>query len=216
MTELTPYFAGGFYNLAVCLNANGQPEPALNAFRKVLEITPEHPGALLNAGKCSMAMEKLDDAVDFFSAVIQQDSESQDGYLCRGYLCRGYLCGYLCRGIARFHNGQYDEACTDFVQIKEQEPSFWMACYYHGCSLMQLGDAASATRWLEQAESLHPGLTEAKEMRFLSLIQLERFGDALELADQLAAADPSVRQRFSEQLDVARKAVMIPVVEQLN
>ena len=79
VTELTPYFAGGFYNLAVCLNANGQPEPALNAFRKVLEITPEHPGALLNAGKCSMAMEKLDDAVDFFSAVIQQDSESQDG-----------------------------------------------------------------------------------------------------------------------------------------
>ena len=195
--NLKPEFAGGHYNKGITLFRLSDIEPALDAFNKAIELLPELTPAYLNAGKCALALNMMEEAISFSDQVMQLSPES--------------WAAYLGRGLAHYDAGDFNKAADDFRVVPKSDDSYWMAQHYLGCCLLELEKLDDAILAFHESDNIQPGRMETMEMLFLSLYKNNAFDDALALHQSMQPIDPSVKQRYSEEVRLARKATRIPL-----
>jgi len=64
--RLDPGLADGYYGLAICLEAKGKPEEAIDLYREALERNPSHEAAHYNLGYALASMGRFRDALPHF------------------------------------------------------------------------------------------------------------------------------------------------------
>ena len=110
------------------------------------------------------------------------------------------------KGIAEYHAENYEEAIEALTKAREEQPGSAQVAYYLGLAYKQEGKSAEAVKYLRDAVTLSPAVTEAYRELIESLYylgELKEAGEWIAKAEQ-EGADPS-RVAFLKGLVLAKE-----------
>jgi tetratricopeptide (TPR) repeat protein len=140
--------------LAQLYERSGNDKEAIAAYRDVLKINPNEPHVLNNlAFLIARTGGDLDEALAMAERSKQQLADSLDVSDTIGWI-------YLTKN-------QVDRALEIFRGLVEKSASSASFRYHYGMALLQKGDKTGASRELNEALRLRPGVEEEKEIREL-------------------------------------------------
>jgi len=121
----------------------GDLEKAAAAFQAVLELQPDHVGALTNLGVVYYQLGRLEDAANQFEAGLEVNANDAELH---------YLLG-----AARLQQGRLDEAEKNFLRAKELKPELPEVWYGLGALYKLQGEKDKAIEAFEHFLEIGPG-----------------------------------------------------------
>jgi tetratricopeptide (TPR) repeat protein len=134
------------YNLALALNADGQPEQALKQFRLVLKDSPKHLESLINIGGIHLSRGEADLALKAFTDALS----AWDVPLVRANLAVAYL-----------QLGHLDQAEKELNRALAQNPQMVEAWTNLGSTLMRMGRLKESIEASKKALEIMPDFAMA-------------------------------------------------------
>jgi len=198
VVEQAPTFAGGHYNLGICLSAFGEAGDALKAFEKASSLAPEHANSHLNAGKCLLMLGQPEGAIKLFDKATELGVDV-------GMAMLG-------KGIAYHQLDELTESRDCLAKIPEEHSNYGVAQYYIGDCLRREQNLEQAIPVLKAAQESNPQMPEVMESLFLAYYEAERHALALDMMEQLRKVDASAPGRYHELMQKAKDAITIPLV----
>jgi tetratricopeptide (TPR) repeat protein len=156
----------------------GQPDRALELYRKVLERQPERPEAHYNVAQILSARGQYPEAQREYEAALQAKP--------------GFLDARLNLGLAKYRQRQYEAAAADFRQVVAVDPKNALALFNLGLALLGLGKTAEAIDTLRAALREDPKLADAHYYLGLALERQGRHSDARAAIERALELKPSV------------------------
>jgi protein O-GlcNAc transferase len=183
-------------NLGNALREARQPEAALECYGRALQLAPEFAGALYNRGNALLDLNRAEEALDSFDKAIA--------------LQRDYAEAYNNRGNALLSLGRLEAALQSYRGALALRPDFALARSNCAHVLQQMavvrydsGNTCLAAKQYERALAdydaalrLDPHLLEARCNRGLSLLGLDRPGEALESFTTALTSRPDFAEAF--------------------
>jgi choline-sulfatase len=142
-----PRFAQPWLSLAAVFVQEKKVDEAVTAFRKVLEIDPDHTEALRGLGDLALVQGDLEAAAKSYERVRQLDP-SDVGVISK-------------LGVVRMRTGHPDEAIALFRKAVEGDPKSAEALLYLAGALASRGRPAEAVPYFERALAAAPPTTMA-------------------------------------------------------
>lgn len=100
-TESHPDNAWGYYMLGISAWKNGEPDRALTAFDRSIELDPNHRKTLYNSGRVLLEMGRPQQALERFEKALSQEPESSEGLRLLGRT--RYILGQVDEAIEAYH-----------------------------------------------------------------------------------------------------------------
>jgi tetratricopeptide (TPR) repeat protein len=212
-----------YYLRGVARAGQGQCQPAINDFTRVIELQPDHAEALYNRGlvyahldQCQEA-NQYQEAVDDFTAAIKLGIEGIEMlYRHRGqtYLALGNSVkaiadfgrvidlkssdaeAYRLRGTVYSDLGDYDQAITDFNQAIRLNPTDVEAHYHLGMTYIELGDYSQAFANFDRAIEINPLNAKAYNGLGIAHTNLEDYPQAIAYLNRAIKLDPAYAEAY--------------------
>jgi predicted O-linked N-acetylglucosamine transferase (SPINDLY family) len=199
---------------AQTLQRQGQVTSARQAYQEILEVEPDHFGALSALGMLAGQSNDLQRAVQYFERAIAVEPRSPGAQCNLGLILK--LLGqrqaalecfdraialdnrnavaYHCRAGAYNDLGRTGEALANYDQAVALNTKFVDAYYGRGELLQQSGRLLEAIASYDQASRLKPDHFESHANKALALCALGRPVEALASCDQALALQPNQAQ----------------------
>jgi tetratricopeptide (TPR) repeat protein len=128
------------YGLGYILIAEQKLNDAQAAFEKSLQIAPNQTESVFQLGEIALEQDHVDAARSRFRQVLQKDP-THAGALTE-------------TAVIQYRAGRYSEAKSMLESAIERTPDYQKARYYHGLTLLKLGDKEAAEKEFAVARSL--------------------------------------------------------------
>ncbi len=198
-----------YFNLGILEKNQNNPDAAIAAYQKAIELRPSYQQAWNNLGLIHGAAKKYADAEAAFHKAIEINGQYATAWLNLGQLYRdqdrdadalaafdraiaakpGYSEARLDRAVALGRLHRNNEAIAVYQLLVTEQPRYVAAWYNLGVALHDAGDLVGARAALERASTLDPE----------HLPSLRKLGEVAALAGDGAAA----QRAFEEVLDHA-------------
>jgi tetratricopeptide (TPR) repeat protein len=129
--------------LGIAQREQGMPTDALTTFSRLLQLTPNAPGALINRGSLLVGAGRITEGLQDLERAIALAPSLPESY--------------LARGTAHLRNGALQLALDDFNRVLAISPGNLIAILSRATVLTQLGNAVGARRDLQLAATIRPG-----------------------------------------------------------
>ncbi len=159
----------------VVLGKLGRHAEALANYDAALEITA-HPEIEVNRGTALLSLDRIDEALACFDAVIARQP--------------GNIPARIYRGNACIKDKRFDEALTSYEQALAIDPGNPVAHTDRGVALSLLDRFEEAVASHEEALRIGPHLVGARVNRGNAMLKLARLQEALESYTEALARDP--------------------------
>ena len=121
------------------LGASGQPAPAADVFKQILDLDPDNPHGMFNLGVAYKDANLLDKAVEMLSKLLVVQPDFPNGYYERGF-CYGRM-------------GLFPQAKADMEQSIAHQPEHGPSYFFRGRTYDALGDLnAACADWKKAVE----------------------------------------------------------------
>ena len=154
----------------------------VEAYQKLIEIEPDNFTALHNLALQFAQMERWDEAVSLYERAASAGDDFQ----------------FLYHNMANSygHLGRVTEARHSYERLRQIEPESVVALFGEGYFEMGWGDPERALEFFSQADDARPGSFPSGNAHVQANILLERWGDAIDYGQEMAASGkPSVRRQ---------------------
>lgn len=230
-----PQDATAQYNVGTGFLESGDPQKAIEYFRRAIEIRPSYAQAYLNLGAAYNALGRKDEAIAEFRRSVEVDPSYAPGHVKLGVVAmqenqpevarRAFEAAIRSRSDnAEAHRGLADALLKlDKVELAlhHAETALYFApddATAHntlGAALAQQQRFAEAVEHFEAAVRLDPGLLEAQGNLMAAYANLGRTADAVATAERALAAarvagDAPMAERIAEFLDRIRSSGIDP------
>jgi len=145
-----------YLNLGVIYKGQQKPAEAEAAFKKVIELKPDHGPAYSELATLYNAQKKFDLAAEASSNAAK--------YLGSGGAAAGAEASYN-QGVIMFNAGKFQEARAQFETAVKTDPTMGMAHYQLGMTALNLGDIPAAVTALEGYLKAEPEGPKAAEVK---------------------------------------------------
>ena len=152
----------------------GDHRHAIGDSLAAIEMAPDQPSSYFAAGLCYDHLEEYDPAIEYFSRAIQINPVSD---------C------YMYRGIARYRNGNTEEAIEDYDVALEicywqlgTGEEFGDICQYRGIAHYTLGNIGSAREDFDKSISHLPDISELHADNVVGSYSRETLGRSIRLS----------------------------------
>jgi len=210
---------------------NEKHDEALSYFEKVLEIEPNHLGALTNKGVLLNTLGKHDEALSYFDKVLEIEPNHVDALVNKGSTLGSldqyddalfYLdmaleikpndVGALSNKAAVFVDQEnFDEALYYFDKVLEIEPNHVAALVNKGSILFSLGQFDDALFYLDEALEIEPNDVGALSYKGAIFVKEGNFDEAITYFYEVLKIDPD-NEIAKVYIPIAKKAVgFLPV-----
>ena len=180
-------------------SVSNRVEEALAMYLKILDQQPANLEVLLMAGHLSVALQKFDDAEDFYNRVLEIEPENQDAGLLLEKLqnrkksdagqasAEEQYAGVL----PIISDGRVNEAVSALEALLESHPDFALAHNDLGVLYYQQGDKDRALNSYEAATRLEPSnSTFQKNLADFYYVEQGRVEDAIQLYVEILENNP--------------------------
>ena len=157
VTSKAPACPECFFNLGMAYTNKKQYPEAETAFKKVIELKPDHAGAYTQLASIYNAQKKFDLAADAGANAAKYSGGAAGG--------GGNAEALFNQGVIQFNAGKFPEAKTQFEAATKADPTMAMAHYQLGMTALNLGDFALAVSSLETYLKLDPNGAKAAEVK---------------------------------------------------
>jgi tetratricopeptide (TPR) repeat protein len=155
---------------------------AIEAYRKLIEIEPDNFTALHNLALQLAQMERWEEAVSLYERAASAGDDFQ------------FLYANMANSYA--HLGRETEAFHALERLRQIEPDSVVAMFGGGFIELGWGDPERALELFEQANEARPGSFPGGAAPIQAYILLERWDDATDFAQKMAASGkPAVRRQ---------------------
>jgi tetratricopeptide (TPR) repeat protein len=156
----------------------GNPDAALEWFRRVWETKPADPGVLEKLGQGLVEMNRPDLAQDVYDKFLS--------------LFPNLSGNYLLLGNALFYQGRFQEAAAAYEEELARDPRAGEALNNLGMARLRLGETQKARDAFARATALAPGAALYQENLCDAELQQNRLGAAEAACRQALALDPGL------------------------
>ncbi len=163
-------------NLGTALQQNGQPNGAIESFRKALDIEPYYADGYTNLGGVLLGQGKFDQAIAYFQRALQlrpANPKAQNNL-----------------GLALLDEGHVDEAIGDFQQAIEINPLYLEAYYNLGVAFQRKGEWDAASACFEKVLEIKPDYAEAENNLGFAIQQKGEIDEAISHYEKAVEAKP--------------------------
>lgn len=151
VVEADPSNFGAWNDLGLCLMKLNEPDEALNAFEKSIEVNPEFSHGWLQKGNLLLTEKgEIDEALKCYEKAAELKPE--------------LLQAWQNLGNTHLKKGNYEEAIDCFDKAVELNDEYYMAWLSKSQALHAVGESEEAEKCLKKAYDLNPGYVQ----RFLS------------------------------------------------
>jgi tetratricopeptide (TPR) repeat protein len=123
---INPRDAGAHYQLGLIYQYRHQHGEAISRFEKAIQIAHDETDAHFQLGRIAREQGRLQDAINYFSVVLEQDDKHAQSEIWRE-IGATYLAASMC--------GDAQEALAKFINRRPYDPE---GLYYYGKTLEQL------------------------------------------------------------------------------
>jgi tetratricopeptide (TPR) repeat protein len=166
--------------LAFAHNEAGDVDAAIAALDRAMEINPDLSQGRMRQGAYLLEADRVDEAVEAFKLAAERGEQSPD-QLAQMLFARGWS-NYV-------QQGEYQEGIRIIEASKEFDMSPQMreqADFFHGWSLVQLGEQVQAPGNLQSAQAALPIFRQARELVAAGRGHMDRTGqNAQEILDYI-------------------------------
>lgn len=180
------------YNYGLVLEKCGKGDDAIMAYMDVLKFNPSHQKTRINLGTMYLNLEppEVDQALDLFMQVYNQNNKNFEA---NNNLGTAYLAKEDYKNAVKFYknalvidsknntvrinlaraytkNGEYDNAKVTYTELLKMDNQNWDGYLELGKVCLQLGDNASAEKWLVYLQAKNPKFKAAEVDSLLSAI----------------------------------------------
>ena len=175
------YTVEDYFSLGLTFRQQGKLEKAIDAYKKVLELAPDHVRAYRSRGIAKRALGNHQGAIADFGKAIDLNPQYAAAYAGRGIVKRilgdhqgaiadfdkalsldpKHVQAYRQRGIAKRDSGDHQGAIADFDKVIELNPQSVLAYRNRGLTKRILGDHQGAIADFDKALDLNPQYAQA-------------------------------------------------------
>jgi len=201
------------FNVAVAMHASGNLDAAASAYRKLIDTTPGHAGALANLAQIVKQRGDLPAALKLYQqAAAQQDAGAEVFFnLGNAYRAAGdpgkALTAYrkavalneklapahCAMGIVYQQQGQWEQALTAFQHAMHEQPALWRAWQGRGEMLLRQQQTDEGLRCLQEACRIAPKQDSAWRVLARALHAHGQFDAANHAFNHTAADDLNLK-----------------------
>ncbi|MGD1084307.1 MAG: tetratricopeptide repeat protein [Verrucomicrobiota bacterium] len=149
----------------VGLEGEADPDIAIAACTKAIELNPEDASAYFDRGSAKCAKEDFDGAIADYTKAVELKPDDEKACFARGY--------------AKQMKGDMDGAIADYGKAIELKPNYAGACFGRGVAKKSKGDMAGAVADYGKAIELNPQFVSARYSRGCLRYDAREFQDAL-------------------------------------
>jgi predicted O-linked N-acetylglucosamine transferase (SPINDLY family) len=209
---------------AQALQQQGQVTFARQVYQQILDVEPEHFGALTAMGVLAGQSNDLQRAVQYFERAIAAEPRNSGAQCNLGLILRllgqpeaALKCldralgldirnaiAYHCRAETYADLGRSGEALANYDKAIALNPGFVDASYRRGVVLQQGGRLQEAIASYDQAGGIKPDHFESHANKALALFALGRLAEALASCDRAIALKPNQAPAYRLRGDLLR------------
>ena len=141
----SPNKARAYNNLGYVYSERGWFQEAEKAFKKALQLRPDHPGTHYNLGNLYLSMGQLDMAIEEYQKAIALKPD--------------YIEAHNNLAIAYKRKGMYEKAVNEYQTVLRLNPQFAVAHYNLANLYFLMGRIGDARRHYQEAHRLNPSLS---------------------------------------------------------
>lgn len=164
------------FGRALELHRAGRIGEAENAYREVLKVQPENPGAIFLFGLCHHQRGDHESAITLMDIALEMNPAMPQAH--------------YNRGLALHELARYDEAVVSYQRAIELQSSYPQAWNNRGNALKELDRLPEALASYDRAIALAPDFAEAHTNRGNVLKELRRYDEALASHDEALCRRP--------------------------
>ncbi|MDC1442267.1 tetratricopeptide repeat protein [Rhodospirillaceae bacterium] len=183
ITQEFPRHLFGWKVLGALLKQMGKKAEAINAYEKVIEISPQDAEAHSNLGVMLQELGRLEEAEASYTQAITLKPD--------------YFEVHYNLGVTLQELGKLDEAQASYTQAIRFKPDYPDAHYNLGYTLKELGRLEAAEASYKQAIALNPFYAEAHYNLGITLQELRRLDEAEASFRQAIAFKPDYAEAHS-------------------
>lgn len=178
LAALSPETATNYYGAILKMWGDAQkPDKAIEAAKKVVELTPNNEVAWINLGNMQLQMQKYTEAIDAFKKAIA--------------IRPAYDLGHIQLGACLYNLKRYAEAIESFKKVVEIDPNSSTGWLYIGISNMQMKKFEAALDPLKRTTSLQPENANAWYNLGICYLNLKDKFSARDVVKKLQEIDPA-------------------------
>jgi tetratricopeptide (TPR) repeat protein len=188
--ERNPSCWMAYNNLGLALMADGQPDEAMERYRRALEIEPAFAGAHNNLGIALLGEGRLDEAIAQLEAAIAtapRDAESHNNL-----------------GMAFRRQGKLAEALAQYGAALDIKPEDLMTNFNMGNACLQAGRVDDAMARYQEALQINPDFADAHNNLGNAYRSRGRIDDAVAEYRRALAIDPANTRARTNLADTLR------------
>lgn len=221
------------YALAVSQQGAGQPEAAIESYRRCLALSPNSPEILNNLGAALDQAGRVAEAVECFERALALDpsyvrplinlgkalrrqgrtSEAKAALEQALTLSPDNPLALTNLGLTFADQGQRQEAIGALSRAIARDPGLAEAHHALGSALLDSGEIGGAIESLQRAVALKPTLTDGSLLLAMALSASKSYPDALAVAQRVLQRRPEDSDALSVVLNCSLKTCNWPKIE---
>ncbi|HVX14532.1 MAG TPA: tetratricopeptide repeat protein [Pirellulales bacterium] len=143
-TEVGPPNPVAYNSLGIALAERGEPEEAIEWFKKGLALAPDDERCHQNLALALTAVRRFEESLDQFQEVLRINPDNSLAQFNAGVLLE--------------HRGKPAEGIEHFRRALEIDPTYWRAHLQMGRALLKTGQTTQGEYHIQEALRLHPEL----------------------------------------------------------
>ncbi|MUG92359.1 tetratricopeptide repeat protein [Scytonema sp. UIC 10036] len=171
----------------ISLASLGRHEQALASIDKAVKLKPDSYKAWMYYGITLVSLKHLEEAVDSYDQAIEINPDYEDAWRRRSYAI------FELNRLKRF-----EFTLTSWEKVLKIKPKNAENWFYHGKTLINLGQVEKAIDSYDKAIEISPGYAEAWKCRGLALKHLGRLEEAIDNYDKAIEFAPDDTEAWYE------------------